>query len=139
MRFLCRSRCGTSLPPWRSNLASRHVLRPCGSRFSSSSSVEQPQQANKERDMMAEFQVYPIGTKETWFTHYVQTSTRVLQNNQLEHEVHPMGIIVQGSTEECLAAMKECIQRNLRRAPRVVLSCRADIRPGTDVSQRGQE
>lgn len=84
----------------------------------------------EEKDTVLEFQILPIGTSESSMSTYVATCAHILKDSELRHEVHSMGTVMEGSLEECFDVLKECIRRSLRRAPRLIVNMKADVRPG---------
>eukprot|EP01114_Cavostelium_apophysatum_P004096 TRINITY_DN14250_c0_g1_i1.p1 TRINITY_DN14250_c0_g1~~TRINITY_DN14250_c0_g1_i1.p1 ORF type:complete len:170 (-),score=21.36 TRINITY_DN14250_c0_g1_i1:37-546(-) len=86
----------------------------------------------EEHDTVLEFAINPVGTtSEDAINSTLTACTRIADNHHLKHTVHPMGVVVEGTLDECLGVVQECVASSLKRSSRVVLSMRADIRPGT--------
>jgi len=83
-----------------------------------------------EKDTVMEFTITPLGTDELSTAGYVALASRICRNHELKHEVHPMGTVVEGSVDECLDLLKDCIEKSVQRGPRIILSARIDVRPG---------
>ena len=77
--------------------------------------------------MIAEFSVIPIGVGES-LSHYVAECVKVVQASGLDHELTPMGTIVQGDMEEVLAVIMSCHQKVLSMSGRVVTDIKIDDR-----------
>lgn len=85
------------------------------------------------RDTVTEFSIIPIGVKdESSLGTFVATCARVIKNNNVQHEVHAMGAVIEGSLAECLDIIKQCSDACLKRTPRILISMKADIRPGNE-------
>jgi uncharacterized protein (TIGR00106 family) len=77
--------------------------------------------------MIAEFSVVPIGMGEN-LSQYVAECVKVVQASGLDHELTPMGTIVQGDMEEVMAVIMSCHRKVLSMAGRVVTDIRIDDR-----------
>jgi len=85
-----------------------------------------------EKGTVIELTINPIGTEEESMASYVGVCARIIKNHDLNHEIHAMGTVMEGSVNECFDAVKDCIEACLRRAPRIMVNIRADVRPGAE-------
>eukprot|EP01124_Arcella_intermedia_P035416 TRINITY_DN9014_c0_g1_i1.p1 TRINITY_DN9014_c0_g1~~TRINITY_DN9014_c0_g1_i1.p1 ORF type:complete len:171 (-),score=31.38 TRINITY_DN9014_c0_g1_i1:49-561(-) len=83
-----------------------------------------------EPDTVMELTVTPVGSTESSLATYVALSARICKNHELRHEVHPMGTVVEGSVDDCLAVIREVLEKSLTKVDRVVMNARLDVRPG---------
>eukprot|EP01121_Diplochlamys_sp_Union-15-3_P004659 TRINITY_DN14852_c0_g1_i1.p1 TRINITY_DN14852_c0_g1~~TRINITY_DN14852_c0_g1_i1.p1 ORF type:complete len:155 (+),score=32.82 TRINITY_DN14852_c0_g1_i1:57-521(+) len=81
-------------------------------------------------ETVMDFALVPLGTADSSMATYTATSSRVLKDSGLKHEVHPMGNIVEGDIDECLDALKEVIEKSLHRTGRLSVNVRLDVMPG---------
>ncbi len=77
--------------------------------------------------MIAEFSVMPIGVGES-LSDYVAECVKVVQASGLDHELTPMGTIVQGDMEEVMAVIMSCHRKVLSMSGRVVTDIKIDDR-----------
>ena len=69
----------------------------------------------------------PIGMGES-LSDYVAECVKVVQASGLDHELTPMGTIVQGDMEEVMKVIMSCHQKVLSMSNRVVTDIRIDDR-----------
>jgi len=77
--------------------------------------------------MIAEFSVIPIGMGES-LSHYVAECVKVVQSSGLDHELTPMGTIVQGDMEQVMTVIMSCHRKVLSMSDRVMTDIRIDDR-----------
>ena len=78
---------------------------------------------------IVEFSVVPIGTGETSVSTYVRAALKVIEENDLDYEVNPMGTCVQGEWDEIFPTIK-AIHEELAKmgCQRIVTTIKVDDR-----------
>ena len=77
--------------------------------------------------MIAEFSVVPIGEGES-LSQYVAECLKIVRSSGLDHELTPMGTILQGELEEVMATIISCHKKVVSMSDRVVTSIKIDDR-----------
>jgi uncharacterized protein (TIGR00106 family) len=78
---------------------------------------------------IVEFSVVPIGSAETSVSAYVRAALKIVEENNLDYEVNPMGTCVQGEWDEIFPVIK-AIHEGLARMGclRIVTTIKIDDR-----------
>jgi uncharacterized protein (TIGR00106 family) len=80
-------------------------------------------------DTLVEFSISPLGAGES-VSPYVARCVQKIQKSGLDHELHSMGTIVEGSLDECFDLIKGCMRDVLKDNSRVTAAIKVDLRPG---------
>ncbi len=80
--------------------------------------------------MIIAFSVTPLGIGEEVGA-VVADAVRVVRASGLPHRTDAMFTSVEGEWDEVMAVVKDAVDAVLRRAPRVSMVLKADVRPGT--------
>jgi len=78
---------------------------------------------------IVEFSVVPIGTGEPGVSSYVRAALKIVEENNLDYEINPMGTCVQGEWDEIFPTIK-AIHEELARmgCMRIVTTIKVDDR-----------
>jgi len=79
--------------------------------------------------ILLEFSMTPIGKGES-VSKYVARSLDIIDRSGVPYRLTPMGTVLEGSFERCMAVVKKCLGRMSRDCPRVSITMRADCRKG---------
>jgi uncharacterized protein (TIGR00106 family) len=77
--------------------------------------------------MIAEFSVVPIGEGES-LSQYVAECLKIVRSSGLDHELTPMGTILQGDLDEVMTTIISCHKKVVGMSDRVVTEIRIDDR-----------
>ena len=77
--------------------------------------------------MIAEFSVVPIGEGES-LSQYVAECLKIVRSSGLDHELTPMGTILQGDLDEVMTTIISCHKKVVSMSDRVVTEIRIDDR-----------
>lgn len=77
--------------------------------------------------MIAEFSIVPIGESES-VSQYVAECVKIVRASRLDHELTPMGTIVQGQFDEVMSMIMECHKKVRSMSNRVLTSIKIDDR-----------
>jgi uncharacterized protein (TIGR00106 family) len=77
--------------------------------------------------MIAEFSVMPIGEGES-LSPYVAECLKIVRSSGLDHELTPMGTILQGELDEVMATIISCHRKVVSMSDRVVTYIKIDDR-----------
>jgi uncharacterized protein (TIGR00106 family) len=79
--------------------------------------------------MLLAFSITPIGTGES-VSDAVAEAVRLVRASGLPNETNAMFTNVEGSWEELMSLLHDCVEAVARRAPRVSVVAKLDYRPG---------
>lgn len=80
--------------------------------------------------MIAEFSIVPVG-KDVGISRYVAECMKIVMDSGLDHELTPMGTILQGDYEQVMATISLCHKRRIAgMSDRVVTFIKIDDRRG---------
>jgi uncharacterized protein (TIGR00106 family) len=82
-----------------------------------------------KEDTLVEFSISPLGVGDS-VSPYVARCVKRIEASGLQHELHSMGTIVEGSLDECFDLIKTCIREVSKDSSRVTASIKLDLRPG---------
>jgi uncharacterized protein (TIGR00106 family) len=77
--------------------------------------------------MIAEFSIVPIGKGES-VSQYVAECVKIVRASGLEHELTPMGTVVQGQFDEVMSVIASCHKKVRTMSDRVLTSIKIDDR-----------
>jgi len=77
--------------------------------------------------MIAEFSIVPIGKGES-VSQYVAECMKIVRASGLEHELTPMGTVVQGQFDEVMSVITACHKKVRTMSDRVLTSIKIDDR-----------
>jgi uncharacterized protein (TIGR00106 family) len=83
------------------------------------------------------FSITPIGTGES-VSDAVAEAVRIVRASGLLNETNAMFTNVEGSWDELMDLLRDCVEAVARRAPRVSVVAKLDYRPGTEGQLRGK-
>jgi uncharacterized protein (TIGR00106 family) len=78
--------------------------------------------------MLVWFSVTPIGTGSASVSAHVARALRAVEATGIRHVTDPSGTLLEGSWEECMAALHLAGAAVLEQAPRVSFTCKFDVR-----------
>jgi uncharacterized protein (TIGR00106 family) len=78
--------------------------------------------------MMVWFSVTPIGTGSASVSAHVARALRAVEATGVQATTDPSGTLLEGSWEECMAALRAAGEAVLADAPRVSFTCKFDLR-----------
>eukprot|EP01102_Stenamoeba_stenopodia_P022853 TRINITY_DN9675_c0_g1_i1.p1 TRINITY_DN9675_c0_g1~~TRINITY_DN9675_c0_g1_i1.p1 ORF type:complete len:179 (+),score=27.86 TRINITY_DN9675_c0_g1_i1:94-630(+) len=86
----------------------------------------------RESNTVMNFSITPVGLPltDTSLSSALAATARVLLRRGTKHEVHALGVVIEGPIDECFEAVAESVFAVLKRAPRCTFDIHADIRPG---------
>jgi uncharacterized protein (TIGR00106 family) len=87
--------------------------------------------------MLAAFSITPLGTGDS-VSAAVADAVRVVRASGLPNETTAMFTTVEGEWDEVMALVHECVERVLVDAPRVSVTMKLDVRPGTTGALRAK-
>jgi uncharacterized protein (TIGR00106 family) len=87
--------------------------------------------------MLLAFSITPIGTGES-VADAVADAVRVVRASGLPNETNAMFTNVEGSWDELMALLRDCVEAVARRAPRVSVVAKLDYRPGAEGQLTGK-
>ena len=79
--------------------------------------------------MIAEFSIVPIGKGES-VSQYVAECLKIVRASGLDHELTPMGTVVQGQFDDAMAVIIACHKKVRSMSDRVLTSIKIDDRKG---------
>lgn len=80
--------------------------------------------------MLVAFSVTPLGVGDS-VAEYVADAVRVVRDSGLPNQTDAMFTTIEGEWDEVMAVVKAAVDAVAARAPRVSVTLKADIRPGT--------
>jgi uncharacterized protein (TIGR00106 family) len=84
----------------------------------------------KDRQMLAEFSVFPLDKGMDGLSKYVAESMKIIADSGLDYEVHAMGTLIEGSADEVFSVIRTCHDNMLRHGNRVITTVKIDDRKG---------
>lgn len=82
-------------------------------------------------DMVMEFSVVPVGiADDVSMAKFVGLSAKICAQNHIQHDVHLMGTVCEGTLDQCLDLIRDVMTQSLAHAPRAVMNVKFDARPG---------
>jgi len=87
--------------------------------------------SESNKDTLLEFSITPLGVG-GGVSSFVADVTKVIRASNLENELHSMGTIVEGTLDECLDLVKQCVRETLQSAPRASVAIKIDVRSGAN-------
>ncbi|HBG46556.1 MAG TPA: hypothetical protein DDW94_06140 [Deltaproteobacteria bacterium] len=79
--------------------------------------------------VLLEFSMTPIGKGES-VSKYVARSLEIIDRSGLPYRLNPMGTVIEGDWDDCLAVVKKCFDRMRKDCERVSTSIKIDYRKG---------
>lgn len=79
--------------------------------------------------VLLEMSITPLGKGDS-VSQYVAECVEIIEQSQLDYELHAMGTIVEGQLNEVLELMRRCIEQVARHSDRVTCSAKLDYRRG---------
>ena len=79
--------------------------------------------------MLLEFSMSPLDKGES-VSAYVARSLEIIDRSGLPYRLNPMGTVLEGEWDECLAVVKACFERMAADCQRVTCSIKIDHRRG---------
>ena len=80
--------------------------------------------------MLAAFSITPLGAGDS-VSDSVAEAVRIVRASGLPNETNAMFTNVEGAWDEVMDVLKQCVERVLENAPRVSVTMKLDVRPGT--------
>ncbi len=80
--------------------------------------------------MLAAFSITPLGAGDS-VSDSVAEAVRIVRASGLPNETNAMFTNVEGKWDDVMAVLKQCVERVLEDAPRVSVTMKLDVRPGT--------
>ena len=80
--------------------------------------------------MLAAFSITPLGAGDS-VSDSVAEAVRIVRASGLPNETNAMFTNVEGEWDEVMGVLKQCVERVLEDAPRVSVTMKLDVRPGT--------
>jgi uncharacterized protein (TIGR00106 family) len=80
--------------------------------------------------MLAAFSITPLGAGDS-VSDSVAEAVRIVRASGLPNETNAMFTNVEGAWDEVMDVLKQCVERVLEDAPRVSVTMKLDVRPGT--------
>ena len=80
--------------------------------------------------MLAAFSITPLGAGDS-VSDSVAEAVRIVRASGLPNETNAMFTNVEGEWDEVMGVLKLCVERVLEDAPRVSVTMKLDVRPGT--------
>ncbi|HEY3723492.1 MAG TPA: MTH1187 family thiamine-binding protein [Acidimicrobiia bacterium] len=80
--------------------------------------------------MLAAFSITPLGAGDS-VSDSVAEAVRIVRASGLANETNAMFTNVEGEWDEVMDVLKQCVERVLEDAPRVSVTMKLDVRPGT--------
>ncbi|MFP4529634.1 MAG: MTH1187 family thiamine-binding protein [Candidatus Kapaibacterium sp.] len=78
---------------------------------------------------IVDFSVFPVGAGES-LSDAVADVYKIVKGSGLDHEIHDMGTIIEGTSEECLGVVRQSVDMLARNYPRVYATVKLDYRTG---------
>jgi uncharacterized protein (TIGR00106 family) len=88
--------------------------------------------------MLAEFSVVPLDKGAEGLSRYVAKSLEIIQTSGLDYEIHAMGTLVEGPSEEVWAVIRKCHDNMALMSGRVVTTIKIDDRKGASGRIKGK-
>ncbi len=88
--------------------------------------------------MLAEFSVVPLDKGATGLSQFVADSLKIIESSGLDYEIHALGTLVEGSSEEVWAVIRQCHEHMAAISDRVVTTVKIDDRKGATDRIRGK-
>ena len=87
--------------------------------------------------MLAAFSITPLGAGDS-VSDSVAEAVRIVRGSGLANETNAMFTNVEGDWDEVIAVLTQCVERVLEDAPRVSVTMKLDVRPGTTDALHGK-
>lgn len=78
---------------------------------------------------LVEFSMSPLGKGES-VSRYVARSLEIIDASGLPYRINPMGTVLEGEWDECMAVVRQCLDRMSTDCDRVTCSIKIDWRNG---------
>ncbi|HXI09696.1 MAG TPA: MTH1187 family thiamine-binding protein [Thermodesulfobacteriota bacterium] len=78
--------------------------------------------------MLVEFNIVPIGTKES-IGDAIASVLRIVDGSGLPYRANAMSTVIEGDWDECMGLIKKCHDEVMKSAPRLYSSINIDMRP----------
>lgn len=78
--------------------------------------------------MLVEFNIVPIGTKES-IGDAIASVLRIVDGSGLPYSANAMSTVIEGDWDECMGLIKKCHDEVIKSAPRLYSSINIDLRP----------
>ncbi len=88
--------------------------------------------------MLVEFSITPIDKEGKNLSEYVSRTIQVIKESGLPYELHAMGTIVEGSSDQVFALLKKCHDNMTQFSDRVSTSIKIDDRTGASGRLKGK-
>ncbi|MEW6351419.1 MAG: MTH1187 family thiamine-binding protein [Thermodesulfobacteriota bacterium] len=88
--------------------------------------------------MLAEFSVVPLDKGATGLSQYVSKSLEIIESSGLDYEIHALGTLVEGPSEEVWAVIRKCHEHMAAFSDRVVTTVKIDDRKGATGRIKGK-
>jgi len=79
--------------------------------------------------VLLEFSITPLGEGES-VSHYVAEAVKLIDASGLDYQTHAMGTIVEGSLDQVLGLLRQCIEAMAVHSNRVSVVAKLDYRHG---------
>ncbi|MCX7824410.1 MAG: MTH1187 family thiamine-binding protein [Verrucomicrobiae bacterium] len=79
--------------------------------------------------ILLEFSMFPVGKGES-LSRYVARSLDIIDRSGLDYRLGPMGTVLEGDWDECMAVVRQCYEAMRKDCPRVYCAIKIDHRRG---------
>ncbi len=79
--------------------------------------------------LLLEFSMSPLGEGES-VSRYVARSLEIIDASGLPYRINPMGTVIEGEPDQCLAVVTDCLERMAQDCNRITCSIKMDYRKG---------
>ena len=88
--------------------------------------------------MLVELSVFPLDKGAEGLSTYVAESMKIIKESGLEFEVHALGTLIEGPSDEVFDVIKKCHENMTRFSNRVITTVKIDDRKGATGRIKGK-
>ena len=88
--------------------------------------------------MLAEFSVFPLDKGGEGLSKYVAESMKIIEESGLNFEVHALGTLIEGPSDQVFEVIRKCHENMTRLSDRVVTNIKLDDRKGATDRIKGK-